>query len=219
MDHGFPKGQMHVLFGKPPDSARPSLEPPKVEIDGRWYERIFVPANSSVLVNPTPFPDRDEWYVVQREILTGPRLSQKPVIRWGIHTADDKVLLLPGQGWRAVREAIEVFGARRNVEIGDGKVALLVMKNGYGIETEYQASWIDESKKVLAKFPDIDPDPLAATAIHFTYPQITPKKDVVLLNIKEELAKLDAKCECGGAKLGYKRGNPGHSSWCPWSKS
>ena len=28
----------------------------------------------------------------------------------------------------------------------------------------------------------------------------------------------DPACECGAHKLGTKRG-PGHSAWCPWSKS
>jgi hypothetical protein len=76
-------------------------------------------------------------------------------------------------------------------------------------------------------YPDIDPDdaqselkPLPFKKIDDTIPmdKLTGMpmfyKDVKVVMLKHTAKK----CECGGAKLGYQRGNAGHSSWCPWSK-
>lgn len=33
---------------------------------------------------------------------------------------------------------------------------------------------------------------------------------------RRQQEKASDKCECGGEKAGYPRGNPGHAHWCKW---
>lgn len=44
-----------------------------------------------------------------------------------------------------------------------------------------------------------------------------PSRTVFIVNLVNEVVP-EPSCECGAHKVGYARG-PGHSSWCPWSKS
>jgi hypothetical protein len=82
---------------------------------------------------------------------------------------------------------------------------------------------IPQPAQVPAPRPMIGLSQQINTMNQVTNKYVGKKIDPVLMKeLEDELLKYTEKminkCECGSAKIGIKKGQIGHSSWCPWVK-